>query len=139
MYRVPDGSAPTPWAAVWQQTRALLRALTIERLDALPEREQSAVHAYYALDGQSETPPTLKELADRIGVRAAISAQQILRRGVAALLDPASVAPTLSSVTFVAARSIVPLGRRGTPVATRAWQSLVSAVASGSRQGSRSL
>ena len=78
----------------WKHTRALLRVLTIERLDALPERERLAVRAYYALDGQSETPPTLKELADRIGVRAAVSAQQILRRGVAALLAPASAAPS---------------------------------------------
>ena len=77
-----------------QQTGALLRALPSERLDALPERERLAVRAYYALDGESETPPTLKELADRIGLHATPSAQRVVRRALAALLDPASADPT---------------------------------------------
>ena len=52
------------------------------------------MRAYYALDSQSETPPTLRELADQIRVQATESAQHVVRRGVAALLDLASADPT---------------------------------------------
>ena len=78
----------------WQETAALVRALPPERMAALPERERLAVRTYYALDGESEAPPTLKELADRIGVHATESAQRVVRRALAALLDPSAADPT---------------------------------------------
>jgi DNA-binding CsgD family transcriptional regulator len=82
----------------WQDTAARLRKIPIERLETLREREQLAVRLYYALDGGPAIPPTLKELASRIGVHAARSAQQIVGRAVAALLDPAAADPTGADV-----------------------------------------
>jgi DNA-directed RNA polymerase specialized sigma subunit len=82
----------------WQDTAARLREIPVERLETLREREQLAVRLYYALDGGPAIPPTLKELASRIGVHAARSAQQIVGRAVAALLDPAAADPTGADV-----------------------------------------
>jgi hypothetical protein len=77
----------------WEETAAppLVRALPPERLATLPEREGLALRAYYALGDESEAPPTLKELADRIGLHAIASAQRVVRRALAALLDPAGL------------------------------------------------
>jgi len=50
--------------------------------------------AYYALDSQGEAPPTLKQLAADLGLHAASSVQQVVRRMVAMVLNPAAADPT---------------------------------------------
>jgi hypothetical protein len=78
----------------WQQTAALLRELPADRMAALPERERLAVCLFYGLAGEPAAPPTLKELASRIGLRRGDAAQRMVRRAVAALLGPAAADPT---------------------------------------------
>lgn len=49
---------------------------------------------FYGLAGEPAAPPTLKELAPRIGLRRGDAAQRLVRRAVAALLGPAAADPT---------------------------------------------
>lgn len=110
----------------WQQTRERLQALSSERLAALPQREQLVVRAYYALEDESRTPPTLRELADRIGLhatdqRSAWCAARWHRCSTRP--QPSRLAFGWSSATSVADRSTGQLQGCGTHAAMRVWRS----------------